>query len=40
MIIGAVVHLAMRWKWVARVTPSVTHTLVTRRERLPEGSAL
>jgi len=40
MIIGAVVHMAMRWKWVARVTPSVTRSLVTRRERLPEGSAL
>jgi Domain of unknown function (DUF4405) len=38
MIIAAAVHLTMRWRWVARVTPSVTRTLVTRRGRQPEGS--
>jgi hypothetical protein len=38
MIIAAVVHLAMRWKWVARVTPSATRALVTRRDRQPERS--
>jgi hypothetical protein len=40
MIIAALVHLAMRWKWVARVTPSVARTFVARRESLPEGSSL
>ena len=38
IIIAAVTHLAVRWKWVARVTPSVARTLVTRRGRRPEGS--
>lgn len=40
MIIAAAVHLTMRWKWVARVTPGVTRTLVPRRRSMPEGSYL
>jgi hypothetical protein len=40
MIIAGIVHLAMRWKWVARVTPSVGRLALTktpfRRGRTPE----
>jgi hypothetical protein len=37
MIIAAVVHLAMRWKWVARVSSGMARTLVPWRDRAPEG---
>jgi hypothetical protein len=40
MIIAAILHLAMRWKWVARVTPSVARTLANRPDRLAEGGSL
>jgi hypothetical protein len=40
MIIVAAVHLAMRWKWVARVTPGVARMLVPGRGALPEGSSV
>jgi hypothetical protein len=38
MIIAAGVHLAMRWKWVARVTPGVARKLVAGHARAAEGS--
>ena len=40
MIVAAIVHLAMRWKWVARVTPNVARTVAGRRGYLQERSSL
>jgi hypothetical protein len=33
MIIFAIVHLALRWKWVARVTPNIMRTAARRRPK-------
>jgi hypothetical protein len=38
MIVVATVHLATRWKWMARVTPNVARTLLSGGRRQPEGS--
>jgi hypothetical protein len=32
LIVSSVVHLVMRWKWMARVTPAVGRALVNRRQ--------
>jgi hypothetical protein len=40
MIVAAIVHLAMRWKWVARVTPNVARSLTLQHDRLTEESYL
>jgi hypothetical protein len=37
MIVAAMLHLTMRWKWVARVTPGVLSMIVARKDSLPEG---
>jgi hypothetical protein len=40
LIVASVVHLVMRWKWIARVTPTVGRAMANRRKADVRGIAM